>query len=86
MRLVIAHYATLYLQEPQFGATVAEIVNAGKVQGSITSKSVGGVSVSMDNSAAVSDLNGWGAWKLTTYGTQFAQMAKLVGKGGMYIP
>ena len=86
MRLVIAHYVTLYLQEPQAGATVAEIVNAGKVQGSVTSKSVGGVSVSLDNSTAVSDLQGWGTWKLTQYGAQFAQLAKLVGKGGMFIP
>lgn len=86
MRLVIAHYCTLFLQEPQPGMSAAEIVNAGKVQGSITSKSVGSVSVSMDNTSAISDLNGWGTWKLTTYGAQFAQMAKMVGKGGMYVP
>lgn len=86
MRLVVAHYATLFLQGPTYGMSASEIVNAGKVQGSVTSKSVGGVSVSMDNSSAISDLNGWGAWKLTVYGVQFAQLAKLVGKGGMYIP
>jgi len=86
MRLVIAHYATLFLQQPQAGATAAEIVNAGKIQGSVTSKSVGGVSVSLDNSTAVSDLQGWGTWKLTQYGAQFAQLAKLVGKGGMFVP
>ena len=86
MRLVIAHYATLALQEPQAGATIGQIVNAGKVQGSATSKSVGGVSVSYDNTSAISDLGGWGTWKLTIYGAQFAQMAKMIGKGGMYIP
>ena len=86
MRLCIAHYITLYLQEPQVGASVAELVNAGKIQGSVTSKSVGGVSVSFDNSTAIGDLQGWGAWKLTSFGAQFAQLAKLVGKGGMYIP
>ena len=86
MRLVIAHYATLYLQQPQAGASAAEIVGAGKIQGAVSSKSVGGVSVSLDNSTAVSDLNGWGTWKLTQYGAQFAQMAKLIGKGGMYVP
>lgn len=87
MRLVIAHYCTLFLQQPHdVGMTEAEIVNAGKVQGSVTSKSVGGVSVSLDNSTAVSDLQGWGTWKLTTYGAQFAQLAKMVGKGGMFIP
>ena len=86
MRLVIAHYATLALQQPQAGASAAEVVGAGKIQGSITSKSVGGVSISLDNSSAISDLNGWGTWKLTQYGAQFAQLAKLVGKGGMYVP
>ena len=86
MRLVIAHFATLSLQEPQAGATIGQIVNAGKVQGSATSKSVGGVSVSYDNSSAISDLGGWGTWKLTTYGAQFAQLAKMMGKGGMFIP
>ena len=29
--------------------------------------------------------HGWAAWKLTTYGTQFATLARMVGKGGMYI-
>ena len=86
MRLAIAHYATLYLQQPAAGAGRAEIVSAGKVQGSVTSKSVGSVSVSMDSTSAISDLNGWGTWKLTAYGAQFAQLAKLVGKGGMYVP
>ena len=86
MRLVIAHYITLYLQEPVTGMDRAQVVNAGKIQGSVTSKSVGSVSVSLDNTSAISDLNGWGTWKLTTYGAQFAQLAKLVGKGGMYVP
>jgi len=86
MRLCIAHYVTLFLQQPQEGATVDEVLNAGKVQGSVSSKSVGGVSVSFDNSTAISDLQGWGTWKLTIYGAQFAQLAKMVGKGGMYIP
>ena len=86
MRLCISHYATLYLQQPQAGATVDEILNAGKVQGSVSSKSVGGVSVSFDNSTAINDLQGWGVWKLTQYGAQFAQLAKMVGKGGMFIP
>lgn len=86
MRLYIAHFATLYLGVPEAGASRQKIVNAGKVQGAMTSKTVGPVSVGYDNGQdATSDLTGWGAWKLTTYGTQFATLARMVGKGGMYV-
>ena len=85
MRLFIAHFATLYLTTPQAGATLEQLLNAGKVQGAITSKTVGPLSVGMDVSQATSDLNGWAAWKLTTYGTQFATLARLHAKAGMYI-
>ena len=85
MRLFIAHFVTLYLSTPQDGPTRSELVNAGKNQGTATSKSVGQVSVSYDISQATSDLNGWAAWKTTAYGTQFATLAKVLGKGGMYI-
>lgn len=86
VRLYVAHFCTLYLQTAvPAGATIDEILNAGKVQGSVTSKSVGGVSVSMDNGAAQSDLNGWGSFKLTSFGQQFASLARMVGKGMMYV-
>ena len=86
IRLYIAHFAVLYVQSvPQAGATIDEIINAGKVQGSITSKSVGGVSVSMDNAAAQSDFNGWGGWKMTSFGQQFITLARMVGKGMMLV-
>lgn len=86
MRLYIAHFATLYLQGPEEDATRTQIANAGKIQGGMTSKSVGSVSVSYDNGqAATSDLTGWGAWKLTTYGTQFATLARMVGAGMMVV-
>lgn len=85
-RLYVAHFALLYIQSaPQPGASVDEIINAGKVQGSITSKSVGGVSVSMDNSAAQSDFNGWGTFKMTAFGQQFVTLARMVGKGMMVV-
>lgn len=85
MRLYIAHHITLYLSTPQEGASAIALSNAGKVPGAITNKTVGPVSVGYDNSQATSDLTGWAAYKLTTYGTQFATLAKLLGKGGMYI-
>lgn len=86
MRLYIAHFATLYLGVPESGASREQIANAGKVQGGITNKSVGSISVGYDNGQdATSDLTGWGAWKLTTYGTQFATLARMVGAGMMYV-
>ncbi len=82
----IAHFLMLYLQ----GMTAAEspaaqVIAAGQARGLQTSKSVGDVSVSYDFSTAMSDLDGWAAWKLTTYGQQLATAAKLVGKGGAYV-
>lgn len=86
MRLCIAHFLVLHLQtNPPPDAGRMGIVNAGGVNGVATSKSVGGVSVSYDINVANGDLTGWAAWKLTVYGTQFATMAQLLGKGGMYV-
>lgn len=86
MRLYIAHFVTLYLETPDAVASRQQLANAGKLTGNKTSKSVAQVSVSYDNgSQATNDLAGWGAWKLTTFGTQFATLAKMVGKGGMLV-
>ena len=85
MTLFIAHFVTLFLQTPEQGMTKEELLNASKVGGSISSKTVGPISVSYDNTQATQDLTGWAAWKLTTYGVQFASLAKMLGKGMMYI-
>ena len=86
MRLYIAHFVTLYLETPDAVASRQQLANAGKITGNKTSKSVGQVSTSYDNgSQATGDLNGWGAFKLTTYGVQFATLARMVGKGAMLI-
>jgi hypothetical protein len=31
------------------------------------------------------DLEGWAAWKLTTFGQQLATFGKLIGSGGMVV-
>lgn len=86
MRLYIAHFATLYLEAPPDGATRQQLISAGRLQGNKTNKTVGQVSVGYDNgSQATQDLNGWAAWKLTTYGVQFATYARMLGKGGMFV-
>ena len=81
--LFIAHWCTLYLQSmvPE-GATARQVLAAGESRGLCTSKAVGGVSVTVDYSAVAADLDGWAAWKQTTYGTQWATLARMVGMGG----
>lgn len=86
MGLFVAHFLTLYLQgtaDPNSGA--AGVLKAGESRGLIASKSAGDVSVTRDYSTIVGDLDGWAAWKLTTYGQQLATIGRLVGKGGMYV-
>jgi hypothetical protein len=82
----IAHFLTLHLQSlTAAGSPAAQVVQAGQARGLQSSKSVGDVSVSYDFNTAMSDLDGWAAWKLTVYGQQLATAAKLVGRGGMYV-
>lgn len=86
MGFFVAHFATLWLQSvAQPGSPAAQVVALGEAKGLRTSKSVGDVSVSIDYNAIAQDLNGWAAWKLTTFGQQFATLAKLMGKGGMMV-
>lgn len=86
MALFIAHFLTLYL-EAKFpeNATAQEVIAYGQAQGLITSKSVGDVSVNYDFSAAIQGVESWGQFTTTSYGLMFANLAKLLGKGGMYI-
>ena len=83
--LFIAHFCTLYLQSMQpEGTDASQVLASASSAGMVTSESADGVSYSRDGSA-LNDLNGWAAFKMTTYGVQFATMAKLVGRGGMYV-
>ena len=85
MSLFVAHFATLYLQSTSLAdsPTAAQVANAGVSKGILVSKSVGDVSSSYQS--IVSDINGWAAWKLTSFGQQLITMARLVGMGGSYI-
>ena len=86
MCLFVAHFLTLYLQSAVApDSPEATVIQAGQTKGLTASKSVDGVSVSYDFSTALSDLDGWAAWKLTGYGTQLATLAKAYGMGGMYV-
>lgn len=86
MGLFIAHWLTLYLQgTASAGSPAAKVIAAGEAKGLRVSKSAGDISTSIDYNAVANDLEGWAAWKLTTYGTQFATIGKMVGKGGMMV-
>lgn len=83
MALFIAHYATLWLRsdgDPQ--TTAGQAVSAGLNRGIVTSKAVGDTSVSYQLTGETAD---WGTWNLTTYGQQFASMARVIGAGPMLI-
>lgn len=86
MGFFVAHWATLWLQSSaDAGSTAAKVIAQGEAKGLRVSKSVGPVSTSIDYNAVAQDLDGWAAWKLTTYGQQMATIAKLFGKGGIMI-
>jgi len=86
MGLFVAHFATLWLQgTTEAGSPAAKVIAAGETRGLRISKSVGDVSVNYDYNVIAQDLNGWAAWKLTTYGVQFATIAKILGKGNMMV-
>lgn len=86
MALFVAHFCTLWVQsfaDPKSGAHA--VMQAAQTKGLVTSKSVGDLSITYDFSTALSDLDGWAAWKLTTFGVQLASMAKIIGMGGSYV-
>lgn len=86
MSLFVAHFCTLYLEasvSPDSGA--AAVTSAAQARGILSGESASDVSVSYDSGSIANDLNGWAAWKLTTYGIQLATSAKIVGMGGMMV-
>lgn len=85
MRLFVAHFATLFLDAKPVGEGLPALLSAAGTKGVASSKSVGAVSVSYDVNAVTADLEGWANWKQTVYGTQYATLARMLGKGGMYV-
>ena len=87
MRLFISHFSSLYVlsaasaEDPE----QSSIASLSAVRGIVSNKKVDQISVSYDLSVINEDLAGWGAWKETVYGEQFATLARMLAKGGMYI-
>lgn len=78
--MVVAHQLVLAARD---AAAAAAGGAPGSAAGAVSSKSVGGVSVSYDTSAAVLESGGY--WNLTSYGIQFWQLARIVGIGGFQL-
>lgn len=76
----VAHYLVLN-QRAMLAADIG--ADPGKVTGNETSKSVDGVSKSMDVSSI--SLEDGGHWNQTTFGIQFLQLARMVGAGGVQL-
>lgn len=85
MALFIAHFLTLYVKTSGTVDNPNTNLASGNIRGIQTSKSVDGVSVSYDVSSVLTELDGWGSYKLTEYGIQLLTLARLLGKGGMYV-
>lgn len=84
MGLYIAHFCTLFLTSTQ-GQTTGELVEASSATAPITSESVGDVSATYDVNTISDDLKGFGTFKLTIFGQQYATFAKMAGMGGAYV-
>lgn len=85
--LYVAHFSTMYLKScTGEGASGDVIASKSDARGSVTSKSVDGISIGYAASGGSTDLMGYSNFKDTIYGQQFATLARMVGKGGMYVP
>lgn len=82
--LFVAHFAALRLQTYKPGGDPASVAASATNVGTMKSASLGDTSISYDNAAVNAGTEKWGAWNLTTYGTQLATMARLIGMAGMY--
>ena len=80
MELQCAHFLVLNKREMD---TARRNAPPGVSEGSVASKGVGPASVSFDT-ASVTEIDS-GHWNLTTYGTRFIRLARLIGAGPVQI-
>lgn len=80
LELFIAHHLAMARQNSAAAATGAV---PGQATGVVTAKAVDKVSVAYDTSVGV--LENAAHFNLTTYGTQFIYLARLVGAGGIQV-
>lgn len=78
--LFVAHYTAL---EGTAQASAKAGAVPGMQTGAMSSKAVGPVSAGYDTQAGL-ELDA-GHWNLTTYGTRFLRLARMVGSGGIQV-
>lgn len=87
--LFVAHYVTMYLRQNKGNTdgstTASQAANSGALLGIVSSASLGDASVSYDTSSATQATQNWGQWNLTTYGQQYASLARVFVIGGSYV-
>ena len=84
--LYAAHMITMWMKTAASADEPATaIVHKGDSNGALSSKSVGGVSVSYGSTAGDSDLAGFGNLRDTIFGQQLASLARMAGKGMMVV-
>lgn len=87
--LLVAHYVTMYLRQSKGNvdgsATAQQAADSGALLGIVSSASLGDASVSYDTSSATQATQNWGQFNLTTYGQQYASLARIHALGGAYV-
>lgn len=87
--LFVAHYVTMYLRQNKGNtdgsSTASQAADSGALLGIVSSASLGDASVSYDTSSATQATQNWGQWNLTTYGQQYASLARVFVIGGSYV-
>ena len=78
--LFVAHNLTLAVRD-QKASAFGGVPGAG--HGVLASKTIDKVSMSYDT--ALAGVEGAGNWNLTTYGTRYIQLARMVGAGGLQL-
>lgn len=77
MELFAAHHLVIDARDQQVEVTGG---TAGNATGRVSSKGVGGASVGWDSGSTAERDAGW--WNLTTFGTRYFRLVRLVGMGG----
>ena len=81
--LFVAHFLTLwYRTDGSTCVTPSAAANAGLARGILVAKQAGPVSASIQ---PITGLDEWAGWNESSYGVQFATLAKVIGMGSMML-
>jgi hypothetical protein len=87
--LFVAHYVTLYLRQNNGNTdgtqNAKQAADSGALIGIVTSASLGDANVSYDVSNVTQATQNWGQFNLTSYGQQYASLARIYSLGGSYV-